>query len=55
MDTMREIMTRVPPQPMDLNNLVPPRLNHLIMDMIAKKSIDRPDARAVLATLASLQ
>ncbi|MCP5049454.1 MAG: serine/threonine protein kinase [bacterium] len=55
MDTMREILTRTPPAPIELNTLVPPRLNSLILDMIAKKTINRPDARAVLTTLASLQ
>jgi ligand-binding sensor domain-containing protein/tRNA A-37 threonylcarbamoyl transferase component Bud32 len=54
METMKDIITRVPKEPKVLNSQVPDRLNQLIMEMIAKDIVDRPDARAVLTVLASI-
>ncbi len=54
LETMMEIMTHVPPAPKTLNPKIPLQLNHLIMDMIAKEPLQRPDARSVLTILAVL-
>jgi ligand-binding sensor domain-containing protein/tRNA A-37 threonylcarbamoyl transferase component Bud32 len=54
MDTMKDIMVLIPKEPIELNPNLQPRLSTLIMEMIAKDSLQRPDARAVLAVLASL-
>lgn len=54
MDTMKDIMVKIPREPIEINPKMPPRLNQLVMEMIAKDPVQRPDARAVLAVLASL-
>jgi len=53
-DTMLSIMTQNPPEPRELNETIPPRLNQLVMDMIAKEPLKRPDARSLLTILAGL-
>lgn len=54
MDTMKDIMVKIPREPIEINPNMQPRLNQLVMEMIAKDPAQRPDARAVLAVLASL-
>lgn len=54
LDIMIEIMTHVPPEPKSLNPEIPNSLNQLILNMIAKDPLLRPDARSVLTVLAVL-
>ncbi|NIM12367.1 MAG: protein kinase [Candidatus Aminicenantes bacterium] len=54
LETIREILTRKPLEPSELNPDVPPGLNDLILKMIDKDSANRPDAREVLTVLTNL-
>jgi ligand-binding sensor domain-containing protein/tRNA A-37 threonylcarbamoyl transferase component Bud32 len=54
LETIKEILTRKPMEPSELNPDVPPRLNDLILKMIDKDSANRPDAKEVLTVLTDL-
>jgi ligand-binding sensor domain-containing protein/tRNA A-37 threonylcarbamoyl transferase component Bud32 len=54
LETIKEILTRKPMEPSELNQAVPQRLNDLIIKMLDKDSAKRPDAREVLTALSNL-
>jgi hypothetical protein len=54
LETIKEILTRKPLEPSELNPDGPRGLNDLILTMLDKDSANRPDARKVLTVLTDL-
>jgi ligand-binding sensor domain-containing protein/tRNA A-37 threonylcarbamoyl transferase component Bud32 len=54
LETMKKILSDTPIPPIEIIPGISPRLNELVLKMIEKNSIDRPDAREVLAILVTL-
>ncbi|HLP57212.1 MAG TPA: protein kinase, partial [Candidatus Deferrimicrobium sp.] len=47
-ETMRQIIDYIPPQPSELNPNIPPSLNELVLKMMVKDPLQRPSAQQVL-------
>ncbi len=54
LETMKKILNDTPIPPIEITPGISPRLNELVLKMIEKNSMDRPDAREVLAILVTL-
>ncbi len=50
-DIMRQVLRTLPVEPLRLNPRIPPRLNHLIMEMMEKEAEKRPGTGEVLERL----
>jgi serine/threonine-protein kinase len=55
LDTMRQIVNKIPPPPIELNPEISPQLNHLILKMIEKRPELRPTAQQVIEELRKLK
>ena len=55
LDTMRQIINKIPPAPIELNPEIFPQLNLLILKMIEKRPKLRPTAQQVIEELRKLK